>query len=630
LTSLRAPLDYIVMGALGVLSFILSFIGYWYPPGKVFDEIYFARAGEEYLQNLRIYENTHPPLTKLLVTLSIALFGGMPHGHGLGGWTLLNGVLGHMNNGDNSYGWRFLDVVFGALVVMLLYAFAKRITGSTVFAAIAALLLTCDGMHFVQSRIATPEGFVVFFATLATYAFYRFWLASQVAERRHVPVPPWAFAAGAGIALVAGLIVALLAHVALGFDTASTVLTMLYVGCAVYLAIRLLGFERYFGAGREQTFAEGSFALTDAQGSTLYAPDGGTIDSRGKIVRGVRSSNRGSVLTYDDGDLRVEYRRDPSVRYATPAGSATYANDTITADTGRESGRSSALWLVLFTVALGCLVSSKWYGVMGFGVSFLVLIAVALQGKIWRRRPLVWGNPRGFRLDAALVTIVLISSTVYALVWLPDLARHSPDVNEIHSVNDVVYRQYSMFEYHDTLKATHPYSSKWWEWPLDIVPVAYYYSDERKDQSDSNGCCVYEITSMPNPMILWFGLLCVPWVAVLAWRERNKGYALIVLTYLLQWLPWIRSPRITFAYHFYVDIPLICLCNAIVLQRIWLWGTRREERHDRWLGGAAVAAYVTIAVAGFAYFYPILAAHGLSWSQWHQRMWIGKWIIGPG
>ena len=53
-----------------------------------------------------------------------------------------------------------------------------------------------------------------------------------------------------------------------------------------------------------------------------------------------------------------------------------------------------------------------------------------------------------------------------------------------------------------------------------------------------------------NPMILWFGLICVPWVAVLAWRERNKGYALIVLTYLMQWLPWIRSPRITFAYHF--------------------------------------------------------------------------------
>jgi dolichyl-phosphate-mannose--protein O-mannosyl transferase len=186
-----------------------------------------------------------------------------------------------------------------------------------------------------------------------------------------------------------------------------------------------------------------------------------------------------------------------------------------------------------------------------------------------------------------------------------------------------------MFEYHDTLKATHPYSSKWWEWPLDIVPVAYYYSDERKDRLESNGCCVYEITSMPNPMILWFGLLCVPWVAVLAWRERNKGYALIVLTYLLQWLPWMQSPRITFAYHFYVNIPLICVANAIVLQRVWLWGARRRPSR-RWASGIAIAAYAAVVVSSFVYFYPILAAHGLSWSQWHQRMWIGKWIIGPG
>jgi dolichyl-phosphate-mannose--protein O-mannosyl transferase len=606
-----APLDYVVMAAFGVVNFMLSFAGYWWPNGSscwtmgkvshcgIFDELYFARAGEEYLSNMRIYENTHPPLSKLLVTLSMMLFGGMAHG-------------------DNPHGWRFLDVVFGVLVVMLLYAFAKRLTGSTVFAAIAALLLTCDGMHFVQSRIATPEGFVVFFATLATYAFYRFWLASQVAERRYVPVPPWAFAAGAGVALVAGALVALLCHIAFAFDTAAALLTTSYVGCAAYLVIRLVGFERYFGAGREQTFADGSYARTDAGETTLYAPDGGTIDSRGKIVRGARSNNRAGVLTYDDGDLHVEYRRDPAVRYATPAGSATYANDAIAADTGRAWGRSSTFWLILFTVALGCLVSSKWYGVMGFGVSFLVLIGIALQPMIWRRRPLLWGNPRGFRLDVALVTIVLISSTVYALVWAPDLLRHSPDANEVHSVNDVVYRQYSMFEYHDTLKATHPYSSKWWEWPLDIVPVAYYYSDERKDRLDNNGCCVYEITSMPNPMILWFGLLCVPWVAVLAWRERNKGYALIALTYLLQWLPWIRSPRITFAYHFYVDIPLICLCNAIVLQRI-----------PR-LRAIAAAAYVAVAVTGFVYFYPILSAHGLTWNQWHQRMWIGKWIIGPG
>ncbi|MBV8499469.1 MAG: phospholipid carrier-dependent glycosyltransferase [Candidatus Eremiobacteraeota bacterium] len=626
-------LDYAIAGALGIGNFILSFIGYWWPAEKVFDEIYFARAGEEYLQNLRIYENTHPPLSKLLVALSMMLFGGMPAGHGLGGWTGLNAIVGHMSNGDNSYGWRFLDVVFGALVVMLLYVFAKRITGSTLFSTIAALLLTFDGMHFVQSRIATPEGFVIFFATLAVYAFYRFWISSQVGERRHVTVPPWAFAAGAAAALLAGAIAGQICRAAWRFDAASSVIVMLYVGCVCYLVIRYVAFPKWLGDGRQElTYAEGSHALRGAGGTVLFAADGGTVDERGKIQRGAISQAKGGVLVYDDDPLRIEYRRDATVSYDTPEGRARYAGDEIRADAPAsiQSGRSSKLWLVLFTVALGLLVSSKWYGVMGFGVSFVILIWIAASGLYLRNklRPALWGNPRGFRLDAALITILVVSATVYLLAWVPDLARQSPDPNEIHNANDLVYRQKSMFDYHDTLKATHPYSSKWWEWPIDYVPIAYYYQDHRKDTNDPKGCCVYEITSMPNPVILWFGLLCVPWVAVLAWRERNKGYALIVVTYLLQWLPWMRSPRITFAYHFYVDIPLICLCNVVVLQRLWEWSKRREG--GGWMGAAGVGAYVAAAALGFVYFYPILAAHPISWSAWHQRMWFPTWIIGPG
>ncbi|HEY5425082.1 MAG TPA: phospholipid carrier-dependent glycosyltransferase, partial [Candidatus Tumulicola sp.] len=633
LVGLRAPLDYVIMAAFGVGNFVLSFVGYWWPPDKVFDEIYFARAGEEYLRNLRIYENTHPPLTKLLVTISMVLFGGMPHGHGLGGWTGLNAIVGHMTDGDNSYGWRFLDVVFGALVVMLLYAFAKRITGSTLFASIAALLLTADGMHFVQSRIATPEGFVIFFATLATYAFYRFWIASQVGDRPHVDVPEWAFVAGIFGSLAGGAILASIGRALWRFDLASTVIVALYAACGLYLLLRYAAFPRFFGDGRrELTFADGSVALRGPgdEDVALLAADGGTIDARGKIVRGARSQNKGGALVYADDPLTIEYRRDASVTYATPAGTATYVDDEVrVAGVGVEKGRSSKLWLILFTVALGCLVSSKWYGVMGFGVSFALLIALFLQRYVMKLRPALWGNPRGFRIDGALITIVFVSATVYGLVWVPDLVRHSADPNEVHNLNDVVYRQYSMFEYHDTLKATHPYSSKWWEWPLDLVPVAYFYQDHRVDPNDPKGCCIYEITSMPNPMILWFGLICVPWIGVLAWRERNKGYALIVLTYLLQWLPWMQSPRITFAYHFYVDIPLICLSNAVVLQRIWEWGRRRQAR-GAWLGGAAVGAYVAIAVGAFVYFYPILAAHPIAWNAWHHRMWFGYWVIGPG
>ncbi len=514
LTPMR-PLDYAIVALLGVGNFVLSFIGYWFPAEKVFDEIYFARAGEEYLQNLRIYENTHPPLSKLLITLSMMFFGGMPHGHGAGGWTGLNALVGHMANGDNSYGWRFLDVFFGALVVMLLYFFAKRITGSTIFATITALLLTFDGMHFVQSRIGTPEGFVVFFATLAVYAFYRFWISSQVGDRAYVQPPVWGLAAGAGASLAVGLIVGLIGRRLGGFDAASTTVVTLYVACGLYLLVRYVAFPRVFGAKeRELSFAEGSYALRDAETLALFAADGGTIDANGKIQRGARSQAKGGQLVYRDDPLTIEYRREASVAYQTPAGAVTYADDEIRTGNGAavEKGRSSKLWLILFTVALGCLVSTKWYGVMSFGVSLIVLILVWLQLYAVKLRPTLWGNPRGFRIDGALATILFVSATVYALVWVPDITRHSPDPGEVHGVNDLVYRQYTMFMYHDTLKATHPYSSKFWEWPLDYVPIAYYYQDHRRDQTNPNGCCVYEITSLPNPVILWFGLFCVPFV----------------------------------------------------------------------------------------------------------------------
>ncbi len=565
-TALRAPIDYVLMAAFGIGNFALSFAGYWRPNGSscwtlgsisrcgIFDEVYFARAGEEYLQNLRIYESTHPPLSKLLITASMMLFGGMPHGHGLGGWTGLNAIVGHLNNGDNPYGWRFLDVVFGALVVVLLYAFAKRVTGSTAFASVAALLLSFDGMHFVQSRIATPEGFVVFFATLATYAFYRFWLASQVAERPHERVPEWAFPAGAVVALATGLVAASCIRVFARFDAASTVVVGTYLACGIYPIVRAAIFPRLFGA-----------------------------TTRARRAGGARTA-------------------------------------------------AAKWWLLGFAVALGCLVSTKWYGVMMFGVGLVVLIAVATRASSSAPRPVRWGNPRGFRLDAAIATILFVSATVYGLVWLPDVLRHSPDPNEVHGIDDVVYRQYGMFEYHafDLKNATHPYSSKWWEWPLDLVPVAYYYDDARVDRANAKGCCIAEITSMPNPAVLWFGLLAVPLVGVLAWRERNKGYALIVLAYLLQWLPWMESPRLTFAYHFYVDVPLIALCDAIVLQRFWQWGRTHRHRGNAAMAAIAVVAYVALAGAAFTFFFPILAARPLAWDAWNARMWIPTWIIGPG
>ncbi len=189
--------DWLIAAGLTLASFAVMVAWVWYPGEKIFDEIYYARAGEEYLKHLDVsgwgpFEFTHPPLTKLIITFSMMLFGGL---HGLG---------------DTALGWRFMNVVVGALTVGVVYCFGKRLTGSTMFATLAALMLACDGFHYVQSRIATPEITVAFFSLLTLYAFYRLWLATQIARSTPLVRPSTLALSVTGVvAVVAGLIVAL-------------------------------------------------------------------------------------------------------------------------------------------------------------------------------------------------------------------------------------------------------------------------------------------------------------------------------------------------------------------------------------------------------------------------------------
>jgi dolichyl-phosphate-mannose-protein mannosyltransferase len=106
----------------------------------------------------------------------------------------------------------------------------------------------------------------------------------------------------------------------------------------------------------------------------------------------------------------------------------------------------------------------------------------------------------------------------------------------------------------------------------------------------------------------------VPFTAWLAWRERNKGYALLVIAYFLQWLPWFHSPRMLFEYHFFPNLALIVLCDVVLLQRIF---RRLQTRERQWyLGG-----YVAVVIALFAFFYPVVAGVPVTYNQWYARMW---------
>lgn len=131
----------------------------------IFDEWYYVNVARVILgipqslgaNGLPPYQNVpngldpnheHPPLAKLLITLSMYLLG------------------------DNGYGWRIPSVIFGVFAVLIFYLLLKRISDYKFIPLLGAFLFSFDNLVFVHSRIATLDIFTVTFMILGVYWYF--------------------------------------------------------------------------------------------------------------------------------------------------------------------------------------------------------------------------------------------------------------------------------------------------------------------------------------------------------------------------------------------------------------------------------------------------------------------------
>lgn len=121
-----------------------------YMNSTYFDEIYHARTAYENIKGVYPYEVSHPPLGKLIISAGIEALG------------------------LNPFGWRFMGVLFGILMLPILYIFIKNLFGSTAVAVTGTTIFAFDFMHFVQTRIATIDTYGVFFILLMFFFMYRY------------------------------------------------------------------------------------------------------------------------------------------------------------------------------------------------------------------------------------------------------------------------------------------------------------------------------------------------------------------------------------------------------------------------------------------------------------------------
>lgn len=210
-----------------VLAGVMRFWHLGYPNAVVFDETYYAKdaysllhfgyergwsegANDSFVAGhptgiLSSAEYVvHPPVGKWMIAFGMMLFGD-----------------------NNPVGWRFSAALIGTLSVALVAIAAWQLFRSVSVATVAAFLIAIDGHHFVQSRFALLDIFLMFWL-LATFVLLladrthaRRKLASKIAanarENGGIPADSfmkfgpilefryWRFAAGITAALATGV-----------------------------------------------------------------------------------------------------------------------------------------------------------------------------------------------------------------------------------------------------------------------------------------------------------------------------------------------------------------------------------------------------------------------------------------
>jgi dolichyl-phosphate-mannose--protein O-mannosyl transferase len=121
--------------------------------------------------------------------------------------------------GFTPLGWRVVPAIVGSLLILVMIRFVRRLTGSTLLGCVAGVILSCDGLEFVLSRLALLDIFVAFWLLCAVHClvldrdWYRARMAGlvpeQLAERDWGPIKallfrPWLLVSGICFGLSCG------------------------------------------------------------------------------------------------------------------------------------------------------------------------------------------------------------------------------------------------------------------------------------------------------------------------------------------------------------------------------------------------------------------------------------------
>jgi dolichyl-phosphate-mannose-protein mannosyltransferase len=272
------------------------------------------------------------------------------------------------------------------------------------------------------------------------------------------------------------------------------------------------------------------------------------------------------------------------------------------------------LFFAFLFFALGF--SIKWLVMYGFIAQLTILAVLRLQ-EVSNLKEGISNKINAF-LDypySVVIGFLLVAVLIYFLTYIPDVLAG-------RTLVEVGGLQGSMYHYHATLDASHAFASSWWTWPLMLKPLWLYVSP-------LTGNVTSTIALMGNPLVWWVGFACMIIISfvvlskILISTVRRSGYNLcfsnvfIITFFFFQWVPYMLISRITFIYHFYVNVPFLCLAAAYFISKHW---------GNKWMKVTAIVYFAGI-VALFGLFYSVISGAPASNSWTDGLKWLNGWIF---
>jgi dolichyl-phosphate-mannose-protein mannosyltransferase len=340
-------------------------------------------------------------------------------------------------------------------------------------------------------------------------------------------------------------------------------------------------------------------------------------------------------------------------------------------DVLKNGWKVSILPLFLAILCFALSFASKWVAIYGLAAELFLLLILrakdvyAVKDGLTNKFQKLTDPPFFY-----LIGFVLVAVAIYFLTYIPDMLAG-------RSLIDVFNLQFSMYHYHSTLVATHPFSSMWWSWPLMVVGPMYHTGPIWLGVwYDLPNGMVSTIMGLGNPAVWWIGFAAViivleralnsmasftsapkrilakirsvfmeskgtnveaklaasnhgdaaksPMVeSALSSVTKKNGAKLdlpavfIAVFFFFQWLPYVLISRLTFIYHYYLDVPLLCLASAYIISKVW---------SKKW-GKVFTIAYFVSAVILFLLFYPVISGEPTTFSWINHLKLIKGWLL---